>query len=148
MIRNPLPTPTPVADFEHQVVDQVNQARTARGLASLHVDDRLMRAARRHSQDMAANNFFDHTGSDGSSPWDRIRREGYPLAGGGETIAAGYPDPAAVVAGWRESSPHWSILMGRYKDIGVGYAFEADSGDGHYWTADLGVPGTSTAAGP
>jgi hypothetical protein len=104
-----------------------------------------MRAAQHHSQDMAANNFVSHTGSDGSSPWDRIRREGYPLAAGGETIAAGYPGPPSVVAGWKGSPPHWSILMGDYEDIGVGYAFNASSDYDHYWTADLAVPAGSAS---
>jgi len=136
----PTSTVTPLPDFEQQVIDLINQERGAQGLAPLHVDDRLMRAAEHHSQDMAANNFMSHTGSDGSSPWDRIEREGYPLAGGGETVAAGYPDPPSVVAGWKGSPGHWSILMGDYEDIGVGYAFNANSGFHHYWTADLAVP--------
>jgi uncharacterized protein YkwD len=138
--RSPAPTPTPLPDFEQQVIDLINQERGARSLAPLHIDDRLMRAARHHSQDMAANNFVSHTGSDGSSPWDRIRREGYPLATDGVTIAAGFPDPISVVAGWRGSSGHWSILMGDYQDIGVGYAFNTNSDFRHYWTADLAVP--------
>jgi uncharacterized protein YkwD len=136
----PTSTLTPLPDFERQVIDLINQERAAQGLAPLHVDDRLMRAARHHSQDMAANNFVSHTGSDGSSPWDRIEREGYLLATGGETIAAGFPDPTSVVAGWRGSPGHWSILMGDYEDIGVGYAFNASSDFRHYWTADLAVP--------
>ena len=138
--KSPVPTPTPLLNFEQQVIGLINRERAAWGLAPLHVDDRLMRVAQRHSQDMAANNFVSHIGSDGSSPWDRIRREDYPLAAGGETIAAGYPDPSSVVAGWKGSLPHWSILMGEYQDIGVGYAFNASSYFRHYWTADLAVP--------
>lgn len=141
----PTSTLTPLPDFEQQVIELINQERGAQGLAPLHVDDRLMRAAQHHSQDMAANNFVSHTGSDGSSPWDRIEREGYPLAVGGETIAAGYLNPPSVVAGWKGSPPHWSILMGDYQDIGVGYAFNANSHFHHYWTADLAVPAGSKA---
>ena len=101
-----------------------------------------MRAGQRHSQDMAANNSVSHIESDGSSPWDRIRREDYPLAAGGEPIAAGHPDPPPVVAGWKGNPPHWSVLMvGDYQDIGVGYASNASSHFRHYWTADLAVPG-------
>jgi uncharacterized protein YkwD len=38
----------------------------------------LARAARLHSEDMVFNNFFSHTGSDGSSAGQRISRQGYP----------------------------------------------------------------------
>jgi hypothetical protein len=37
----------------------------------------LITAARLHSQDMLQNNFENHTGSDGSSPFDRMNNAGY-----------------------------------------------------------------------
>jgi uncharacterized protein YkwD len=40
-------------------------------------NDALAKAAQVHSDDMASNGFQSHTGSDGSSPADRIAREGY-----------------------------------------------------------------------
>ncbi len=39
--------------------------------------DQLANAAQAHSEDMAANGFQSHTGSDGSSPADRVQRAGY-----------------------------------------------------------------------
>ncbi|OGO42280.1 MAG: hypothetical protein A2Z04_05880, partial [Chloroflexi bacterium RBG_16_57_9] len=100
---------------------------------------RLMRAAQKHSDDMAEKNFLSHTGSDGSSPWDRIKRENYPLLSGGETVAGGQQPPADVVTAWLGSKPHREILMGQYRDIGAGYAFRAGTDYGYYWTIDVGV---------
>jgi hypothetical protein len=44
--------------------------------APLKQDDRLATAAPAHSQDMAANDLFDHLGSDGSKLGDRIASQG------------------------------------------------------------------------
>ena len=124
---------------EKEVTRLINEERALVGLAALEIDMRLIGAARRHTDDMAANDFVSHTGSDGSSPWDRIADAGYPMLAGGETIAAGYPDEASVVQGWMDSPPHQAILLGSdYQHIGVGYAYNADSTYGDYWTADFG----------
>ena len=124
---------------EVEVARLVNLERANVGVDPVVIDMRLIDAARRHSDDMAANDFVSHTGSDGSSPWDRIADAGYPMLAGGETIGAGYPDEASVVQGWMDSPPHKAILLGsEYQHIGVGYAYDADSTYGHYWTADFG----------
>lgn len=48
----------------------------------------LLQAARQHSWDMATNGFQGHTGSDGSTPGDRISRAGYPWMTYGENVFA------------------------------------------------------------
>lgn len=88
----------------------------------LEGDPDLHEAAQVHAEDMAANNFFDHTGSDGSSFSDRIRRTDFVGAPVGENIAAGYGSPAAVVAGWIDSDGHCRNLMNpSATKIGIGY---------------------------
>ncbi len=47
----------------------------------------LAEAARRHADDMLANDYFDHVNSDGQDPFDRMRDAGYALAAGGENLA-------------------------------------------------------------
>jgi len=137
---SPTPSPTPASDYETQVVQLINQERAAQGLPPLNIDSRLVQAARRHSQDMATNNFFSHYGSDGSSPGQRIREAGYNYVSAGETIAGGYPSPSSVVQGWMNSPPHRAILLGNFVDVGVGYAYNSGSTYGHYWTADFASP--------
>ena len=66
----PIPTvpPTQESSFSDQVVSLVNQQRVAGGCGELLNDERLQTAAYKHSEDMALNDFFSHTGSNGSSP--------------------------------------------------------------------------------
>lgn len=54
-------------------------------------DPHLFQAAYSHSRDMLDNDFFDHQGSDGSSPHQRMANAGYPFtgaSGSGENLAA------------------------------------------------------------
>jgi uncharacterized protein YkwD len=110
------------SSFEEQVVALVNVERVARKLAPLAHDERLLRAARRHASDMAAGNFLDHTGSDGSNAGQRIDDADYDWFTWGENIAFGYPNPASVVAAWMNSSGHRAnILNPSFVHIGVGH---------------------------
>jgi len=128
--------PQPV---ELEVIDRINRERENAGLSPLAAEVRLGEAAFLHSEDMAFHNIFNHTGSDGSSPWDRFARAGYPMTRGAENIAAGYGTPAAVVEGWMNSSGHRAnILNGNVKHIGVGHISHSASDYGRYWTADFG----------
>ncbi|MFQ5342694.1 MAG: S8 family serine peptidase [Anaerolineae bacterium] len=136
-------TPTPANDWEARVVQLINSNRADQGLPPLSVDSRLVQAARRHSQDMATNNFFDHYGSDGSSPFDRIRDAGYSFRSAGETIAGGYTSPESAVNGWMNSSGHRAILLGNFDEVGVGYVYNASSTYRYYWTADFAIPSGS-----
>ena len=121
------------ADLESDVIDLVNDERAAEGLGPLSYDANLTAAARGHSQDMGLNDYFDHIGLDGSTPGDRITEAGYSWNTYGETIAAGYATPAAVVAGWMASAGHRAnILNPNFCDIGVGYAYVASSTYGRY----------------
>ena len=144
------PTPTPQPPYlEHQLMELINQERGDRGLAALTMDEHLMEAARRHSRDMATNDFFDHTGSDGSSPEDRMRAAGYPLERGAEVLAAGSGDPAVVLAAWMGSPPHRNILMDSgFIHIGVGYAYNSEATYGHYWTVKVARPSAATPTPP
>ncbi|MEW6238759.1 MAG: CAP domain-containing protein [Candidatus Omnitrophota bacterium] len=54
----------------------------------LAMNEKLIQSARRHSLDMRANNFQDHTGSDGSDPGLRIDDAGYLWWGWAENIYA------------------------------------------------------------
>ncbi|WP_242902990.1 CAP domain-containing protein [Actinomadura terrae] len=117
------------------VVSLTNAERAKAGCEPLRVDARLARAARRHSADMAARNYFDHTSRNGDSPWKRMEDAGY-RSPGAENIAKGYATAAAVVAGWMKSPGHRAnILNCDLRAIGVGMA--AGRG-GPLWTQDFG----------
>ncbi|MFC5749138.1 CAP domain-containing protein [Actinomadura rugatobispora] len=112
-----------------------NKERAKEGCAPLRVDARLVTAARRHSADMAAKDYFDHTSRNGDSPWERMEAAGY-TSPGAENIAKGYGTAAAVVDGWMKSPGHRAnILNCKLRAIGVGMA--SGSG-GPWWTQDFG----------
>jgi uncharacterized protein YkwD len=114
------------------VVDLVNSEA---GCAPLTVNAELTKAAQDHSQDMADHQNMSHTGSDGSSPGDRITGAGYSWSTYGENVAYGYDTPSSVMAGWMSSPGHKrNILDCSYKEIGVGLAQP-----GNYWTQDFGA---------
>ncbi len=60
-------------------------------------------SAEGQSRDMVANNFFSHTGSNGSTLLGRVAATGYTWSSLRENIAGGYPTIDAVMTGWRAS---------------------------------------------
>ncbi|MBE9498287.1 CAP domain-containing protein [Streptomyces sp. GKU 257-1] len=120
---------------EDQVLALVNKERAKAGCKPLTANAKLTKAARAHSEDMAAHKNMSHTGSDGSSPGDRIERAGYSWSTYGENVAYGYSSPESVMEGWMNSSGHRAnILNCDFEEIGVGHAQP-----GHYWTQDFGT---------
>lgn len=134
--------------YELEVFRLTNEARaTARKCGSaqraavpaLTYNNLLGAAARGHSADMAAKNYFDHTSKDGRSPWDRIEATGYKFRSAGENIAAGQQTPAAVVQAWLKSPGHCeNIMSGSFTEIGVGYV--TGGSYGKYWTQNFARP--------
>jgi uncharacterized protein YkwD len=117
------------------VLALVNSERGKVGCSPLTVNAKLTKAAQDHSQDMADHRNMSHTGSDGSSPGDRITRAGYNWSAYGENVAYGYSTPESVMEAWMTSPGHKrNILDCTYKEIGIGLAQP-----GHYWTQDFGT---------
>jgi uncharacterized protein YkwD len=125
----------PYADVEAAVADLVNDARADAGCGALERDSRLDAAARLHAEDMAVNDYFDHTSQDGRGPTERAAEQGYE-GGVGENIAAGYPDAESVMQGWMDSEGHRAnILNCDYSVLGVGVA---DRDGTLYWVQNFG----------
>ena len=138
-----------VADIRDDFLVAVNQARSVNRICGttpygpsppVSWSDNLAIAAYLHSEDMVLNNFFSHTGSDGSSAGQRISRQGYPWRTYGENIAVGYPTVSSVIQGWLGSEGHCRNLMDpAFTEIGAGYAIGPFGGNpaACYWTFDL-----------
>jgi uncharacterized protein YkwD len=129
--------------YELQVITLVNNERAKVGLPALSMNSSLMTSAGSHSDDMALNNYMSHTGSDGSTAWQRMQRAGYVGRWGGENIWVGYSSgtPADAMTWWMNDAPHRDNILGQYyKDIGVGYAYCATGTYRHYYTIDFGAP--------
>ncbi len=56
--------------------DLINQYRRDKGLKPLKLNPALTEAAKEHSRDLAKWDRISHYGSDGSNPWDRVKRIG------------------------------------------------------------------------
>lgn len=135
-----------------RVVELVNDARSqARRCGSERFDaapplnpvKKLNEAAGDHARDMARKKYFEHTGSDGSQPKDRVRRAGYQSRLTGENIAYGPVSAEEVVAGWLASPGHCANIMEpRFQDIGVGFATGKKRGQ-IYWVQNFGSPLTT-----
>ncbi|MEU8845322.1 sigma-70 family RNA polymerase sigma factor [Streptomyces sp. NPDC048564] len=120
-----------------QVVALVNKERSAAGCGPLSEDSKLNQAALRHSEDMDARDFFDHTNPDGADPGQRVTAAGYTWSTYGENIAQGQQTPEAVMESWMNSPGHRAnILNCSFKDIGVG--IHRASG-GPWWTQVFGA---------
>ncbi|MCU0119875.1 CAP domain-containing protein [Pseudomonas sp. B2M1-30] len=98
-------------------------------------------AAQSHSKAMAYGNYFAHRDPDGDMPADRARAAGYRGRQIGENIAAGQSSPGKAMAGWLASPGHCANLMNpMFTQVGAGFASQARSDEGVYWTMLFGAP--------
>ncbi|GLS26297.1 CAP domain-containing protein [Marinibactrum halimedae] len=101
----------------------------------------LGEAAERHSTDMANNNHFSHTGTDGSSFTDRIGDTGYRYRTGGENIAAGQRSVDSVMNSWLNSSGHCRNIMNpSFTEYGGSLVRSSSSTYSQYWTSVFATP--------
>ena len=134
-----------------EVIRLTNLERQRAGLSSLARSSLLEQAAQAHVQDMDnRNSYLGHTGSNGSSPQNRIQavgskmawvREGSQLRGIRlENAAHGQMSAADVVQSWMNSSGHRAAIMdAATKEIGVGFKYDAETGR-TYWIQKFGNP--------
>jgi uncharacterized protein YkwD len=121
-----------------ELVDAHNRIRAEHHLASLTPSGPLEAAAREHARDMARWHVMAHRGSDLSSPFRRMARQGYAFRRAGENVAAGYRSVDAVMSGWMRSLGHRRNILGRFSEIGAACATATDGTP--YWCVTFGEP--------
>jgi len=130
-----------VVNFEVELLKLTNLERQKVGLAPLKMSSQLARAAQLHSTDMANNNYFSHTGRNGSSMVARAKATGYKYSFLGENITAGRATPEGAVRQWMNSPKHRAAILNRdFTEIGFGYANAPNSSYRHYWVQVFGTP--------
>jgi uncharacterized protein YkwD len=118
-----------------RVLELVNVERAKVGCSPVAANSALADLAGAFSKAMADQGFFDHTDPSGATPWDRAAKAGITTLGG-ENIARGQSDPAAVMEAWMNSPGHKAnILNCDFKTLGVGVQFGPG---GPWWTQDFG----------
>ena len=113
----------------------INAERADNRRNALTYDTRLEAVARAHGQDMARNNFFAHSGSDGSDIAKRLKRGGYRWCFAAENIAVGQRNLGTVMAAWMASPGHRRNILNR-KAQQVGLARVS----GNRWVMVLAAP--------
>ncbi len=128
------------SSYASQLAGLINDARTQAGLPALNVNAALQAAAQGHSIDMACHNLLSHTGSDSSSPGQRIAAAGYAASSSSEIIyGSGYPQTA--FDWWMSDATHRNEILNPYvTDMGVGYAYNNQTAYGSYFTVDFASP--------
>lgn len=133
--------PTAVSEVQ-AVVNLVNAERVARGIAPVGYHEQLAQAARAHAADQFHRDCLtqlSHTGTDGSSPGDRVARTGLRVRTWGENVACGQRTPEQVMTAWMNSSGHRrNILSASFTHIGV--SVSRDSDGRLYWVQVFGTP--------
>lgn len=114
--------------FEYQLFDLTNAARVKHGLPALEWHEEVSITARKHSVDMAENNYFSHQNQDGQSPFDRMGEDGISFRTAGENLAAGQFSSIFAHQGLMNSEGHReNILHESFEELGVGVAFNEHS---------------------
>jgi len=115
----------------------INSVRAAAGAAPVTYNAQLDAAAQAHSDDMLAQDYFSHTGANGSSIGDRATAAGYNWRAIGENIAQGQGNENLAMNGWISSPGHQANnVRTSFKEFGLG---RAGTGSATRWTLVLGA---------
>lgn len=133
---------TAYASLASEVVNLINEYRTANGLAKLTVNDTLSTAAMHRAAESAYAD-WNMTAMEGGAKRhirpnftkaSTIASE-YGIGGNfGENFGRWQASPSEIIAQWKSSSSHNALLLsGSYTKIGIGVA--QDSYGDYYWVA-------------
>jgi hypothetical protein len=147
-------SPTCALSAEEAAIAALMRDHPLQQRPSLSCHRTLAQVARARAEDMRDRAYFSHTNPDGYGPNYLVTAAGYvlpayynsaPDANNIESIAAGYPTPAAAWEAWMNSPPHRAHLLGeidffaRQIEYGIGYARGGPYGD--YWVVIAAEPG-------
>lgn len=135
-----LAPPSGISEGAQLIFNQMNEKRTASGLAALTWSDQLATAAQAHANDCAQRGWGSHVGTDGARLRTRLARVGYYPSWTSENWANAINAQSAFNM-WYWEGPggaHYENIMGRnYTEAGVGVAL---SRWGYYYIVDFGQP--------
>ena len=119
--------------------DLINQYRADNGLKPLRLNTALTDAAKEHSRDLAKWDRISHYGSDGSNPWDRVKRTGYKPKLAAENVGTGQASFEEVLRGWKESPGHnKNLLLSDAREMGLALVQDPKTEFKSFWTLVIG----------
>ena len=129
-------------DVEHARL-LINDYRKKNGLKPLELNPQLTSAAKEHARDLAKWDRISHYGSDGSNPWDRVKRSGYNPKVAAENVGTGQATMDEVMKGWRESDGHnKNLLLPDATHMGIALVRDQKTEFKTFWALVLGAPQT------
>ncbi len=121
--------------------DIINGYRKEKGLKPLKLSPELTEAAKAHARDLSKWDRISHYGSDGSNPWDRVKRTGYKARLTAENVGTGQIDFSEVMKGWKDSPGHnKNLLMTDADHMGVALVQDPKTEFKSFWTLVIGSP--------
>lgn len=100
-------------DDAFEILDRVNELRSANGLHKLSMEPQLMEDAMQRAAELMV--YYEHTRPDSTDCFD-INEDAFA-----ENIAMGYGSPQAVMNGWVNSTIHYANIMSNdFNCIGIG----------------------------
>ncbi len=121
--------------------DAINAYRKANSLKPLELNATLTVAAKNHSRDLAKWDRISHFGSDGSNPWDRVKRSGYNARLAAENVGTGQISFEEVLKGWKDSPGHnKNLLLKDATHMGIALVHEQKTEFKTFWTLVIGAP--------
>lgn len=121
------------AEIPVRVLQQINMLRANIGQAPMALNPQLTAAALTHSRDMSAQNRAWHWGSDGSSPLDRARRQGYEGQLIGENISETYETDIETLNTWMATRDTRDVIMDPAAR-NLGFAWYQEPSGKIWWT--------------
>lgn len=132
----PTATPNPALDSTIALFNRTNALRAQNRLPPYKLNDKLNASAQRHSQDMAATGNIDHTGSDGSTPKQRILDTGFEAQFTSENIYGGMATVDDAWDYWVNDPQHRDNLLNKLF-TNVGISVVKGTRGTYYYTMDL-----------
>jgi uncharacterized protein YkwD len=121
--------------------DLVNAYRKEKGLRPLKLQPALTEAARAHARDLAKWDRISHFGSDGSNPWDRVKRAGYSAKLAAENVGTGQVTVDEVITGWKASPGHnKNLLLPEAEHMGIALVQDSRTEFKTFWTLVIASP--------
>lgn len=134
-------------DYSHTQLDAdkarelINGYRRQKGLKPLKLNASLTDAAKAHARDLAKWDRISHFGSDGSNPWDRVKRTGYNAKLAAENVGTGQVTIEEVMKGWQNSPGHnKNLLLADAEHMGIALVTEPKTEFKTFWTLVIGSP--------
>lgn len=120
--------------------DLINAYRKEKGLKPLKLNAALTEAAKAHSRDLAKWDRISHYGSDGSNPWDRVKRAGYNAKVAAENVGTGQASLDEVIKGWKASPGHnKNLLLSDIEHMGIALVQDPKTEFKTFWTLVVGA---------